>query len=49
MKRKTMKPKKDKKVFTNTANKTKKINVSPKNSRGGIRLWNSIYLQYLIE
>ena len=31
-------PKTDKKVFTNTAKKTKKINVSPKPSRGGIRL-----------
>lgn len=38
MKRKAMKPKKDKKVFTNTANKIKKMNISPKNSRGGIRL-----------
>lgn len=38
MKRKKMKQKKDKKVFTNTANKTKKMNISPKNSRGGIRL-----------
>lgn len=38
MKRKAMKPKTDKKVFTNTANKTKKVNISPRNSRGGIRL-----------
>lgn len=30
--------KKDKRVFTNTAKKTKKINVNPKPSRGGIRL-----------
>lgn len=29
---------KDKKIFTNTAKSTKKINVSPKISRGGIRL-----------
>ncbi len=36
--RKTVKPKTDKKVFTNTAKKTKKINISPKPSRGGIRL-----------
>lgn len=32
------KPKKDKKVFTNTAAKTKKINLEPKAMRGGIRL-----------
>lgn len=36
--RSTVKPKTDKKVFTNTAKKTKKINVTPKPSRGGIRL-----------
>jgi hypothetical protein len=36
--RKTVKPKTDKKIFTNTAKKTKKINVNPKPSRGGIRL-----------
>lgn len=36
--RKTVKPKTDKKIFTNTAKKTKKINISPKPSRGGIRL-----------
>lgn len=36
--RSTVKPKTDKKVFTNTAKKTKKINVAPKPSRGGIRL-----------
>ena len=36
--RKTVKPKVDKKIFTNTAKKTKKINVNPKPSRGGIRL-----------
>lgn len=35
--RTTVKPKTDKKIFTNTAKKTKKVNVSPKNSRGGIR------------
>lgn len=33
-----MKPSKDKKVFTQTAKKTKAINVTPKNMRGGIRL-----------
>lgn len=32
-----VKPKIDKKVFTNTAKKTKKVNVNPKNARGGIR------------
>lgn len=36
--RSTVKPKTDKKVFTSTAKKTKKINVNPKPSRGGIRL-----------
>lgn len=36
--RKPMKPKKDKRVFTQTANSVKKINVKPKLSRGGIRL-----------
>lgn len=35
--RKTNK-KADKKVFTHTAMKTKKINVAPKVSRGGIQL-----------
>lgn len=38
MKRKKMKPSKDKKIYTNTAKKIKKVNISPKNSRGGIRL-----------
>lgn len=37
-KRKPMKPGKDKRVFTQTANKVKKINIRPKVSRGGIRL-----------
>lgn len=36
--RMTVNPKKDKRVFTNTAKKTKTINVKPKSSRGGIRL-----------
>jgi hypothetical protein len=36
--RKSVKPKKDQRIFTNTAKKTKKINVNPKPSRGGIRL-----------
>lgn len=36
--RSKMKPKKDAKVFTQTAKKTKAMNVSPKNMRGGIRL-----------
>lgn len=38
MKRKAMKRGKDKKVFNQTANTVKKINVAPKISRGGIRL-----------
>lgn len=38
MKRKGTRPKKDRKVFTQTAQGTKKINVAPKVSRGGIRL-----------
>ena len=37
-KRKSMSKKKDKVVYTQTANKVKKINVKPKMSRGGIRL-----------
>lgn len=37
-KRQSMKPRKDKKVFTQTANSVKKINIKPKLSRGGIRL-----------
>ena len=32
-----IKPKTDKKIVTNTAKKTKTVNVNPKNSRGGIR------------
>lgn len=36
--RKTMRRSKDKKVFNQTANSVKKINVAPKISRGGIRL-----------
>lgn len=36
--RQEMKKKKDKVVYTQTANKVKKINVKPKLSRGGIRL-----------
>lgn len=38
MKRKKMKSKRDKKIFRATANKTKAINISPKNMRGGTRL-----------
>lgn len=38
MKRKKMKAKKDKKIFKATAKKTKAINISPKNMRGGTRL-----------
>lgn len=37
-KRKAMKAKKDRRIYTQTANKVKKINVKPKLSRGGIRL-----------
>lgn len=37
-KRKGTKPRKDHKIYTQTANKVKKINVKPKLSRGGIRL-----------
>ena len=36
--RKATKPKTDKKIFHQTAGTTKKINVSPKTMRGGIRL-----------
>lgn len=38
MKRKIMKRSKDKKVFRNTAVKSKKINLAPRVMRGGIRL-----------
>lgn len=38
MKRQHMKPKKDHKVYSQTAKKIKKVNVAPKISRGGIRL-----------
>ena len=38
MKRKSMKPRKDKKIFRRTAIKTKKINLAPRVMRGGIRL-----------
>ena len=38
MHRKAMSRRKDKKVFTETANTVKKINVAPKISRGGIRM-----------
>lgn len=37
-KRKKTKKKIDKKIFRNTAIKSKKININPKNMRGGIRL-----------
>lgn len=36
--RKTIK-RKDNRLFTHTAMKTKKINIAPKVSRGGIQLW----------
>lgn len=38
MKRKRMNARKDRRVFTRTAEKTKKINVNPSIPRGGIRL-----------
>lgn len=38
MKRKKLKKKIDKKIFRNTAERTKAINLSPSVSRGGIRL-----------
>ena len=38
MKRQHMKPTKDRKVYSQTAKKIKKVNVAPKISRGGIRL-----------
>lgn len=38
MKRRAMKPRKDKKIFRRTAIKTKKINLAPRVMRGGIRL-----------
>lgn len=38
MKRKVMRPRRDKKVFRRTAVKTKKINLAPRVMRGGIRL-----------
>lgn len=37
-KRKIMSKKKDRKVFSTTANTTRKINISSSGSRGGIRL-----------
>ena len=37
-KRKKMKAKKDKRIFKATSKKTKTINISPKNMRGGTRL-----------
>lgn len=37
-KRVKMNASKDKKVFTQTAKKSKAVNVSPKNMRGGTRL-----------
>lgn len=38
MARKRMKKGRDRKVFRNTAIRTKKVNVDPKSYRGGIRL-----------
>lgn len=39
------KPKVDQKIFHNTANKTKKVNIAPRIMRGGIRFWNTKYIQ----
>lgn len=36
--RRQAKPKKDRRIFNQTAKSTKKINVSPRIMRGGIRL-----------
>lgn len=36
--RRRMKLKKDKKIFRNTADKSKKVNINPRPMRGGIRL-----------
>lgn len=36
--RKKMKPKRDQKIFSKTAKKTKTINLTPKIMRGGTRL-----------
>lgn len=38
MKRRRVSKRRDKRIFSKTANKTKKINVEPKVMRGGIRL-----------
>ena len=35
--RESTNPKKDQKIFHNTARKTKKVNIAPKTMRGGIR------------
>lgn len=37
MKRRKMKKSKDRRIYNQTANKTKKINLSPRIMRGGIR------------
>lgn len=36
--RRPVKPKKDRKIFRNTASKSKLVNIAPKVMRGGIRL-----------
>lgn len=38
MKKRVRSPRKDKKIFTRTAEKSKKINLAPRIMRGGIRL-----------
>lgn len=37
-KRKAMQPRTDKKIFRQTASRTKKLNVANRNFRGGVRL-----------
>ena len=44
--KKKLKKKVDKKIFRNTAERTKAINLSPVTSRGGIRLQTSSNLNY---
>lgn len=38
MKKRVRSPRKDKRIFTRTAEKSKKINLAPRIMRGGIRL-----------
>lgn len=48
-KRKPTKEKKDRKIFSRTAKKTKAINITPKIMRGGTRLWKSNYMHSKIH